>query len=261
MVANAAVKRWDLDGDISERRWADGYEQEWACYTNGTMGARERRKRCERHAAELDPHIHGRLLRELQLLYVALSRGRRRLFIFDTNVDKRAAMFTFLASPVDTDDGTVPPVAHFSDEAQMDLLCDDGGGDARANPNSAATSSAADSDTTRANGGSLLTASSSTEWQTQGAALLANGVFAAAAEAFFKAGNHDGGWRAIGAELLRRADDAAVSAPARAQALRLRATRAYASGHAYADALAAARLSADAPLLAALERGAALPNA
>jgi hypothetical protein len=71
---------------------------------------------------------------------------------------------------------------------------------------------------------------------------------------FFKAGNHDGGWRATGAELLRRADEAAAGAPARAKALRLRAANAYAKGHAPADVLAAARLAGDAQLLAALEQ-------
>jgi hypothetical protein len=98
-------------------------------------------------------------------------------------------------------------------------------------------------------GGSLLGAGSrgtAEAWQTQGAACLANRAFAAAAHAFFQAGNHDGGWRATGAELLQRADEVAANAPARARALRLRAVRAYAAGHAHADALAAARLTGDA---------------
>ena len=52
-----------------------------------------------------------------------------------------------------------------------------------------------------------------------------------------------------GAELLRRADDAAAQgAPARARALRLRAARAYSKGHAAADARAAARLADDAAM-------------
>jgi ATP-dependent exoDNAse (exonuclease V) beta subunit len=211
VVADAAVKRW-------------GFIPENMRGTDASMDAAiARYRRCQRHCAELNPRIHGRLLRELQLLYVALSRGRRRLFIFDTDADKRALMFTFLASPVavpDTDTAG-PPVALFSHEAHTEQLDDYDVIDATTAPG-AQTAAAAGAATARP-AAVLLSASSASEWQTQGA------------------------------ELLRRADDAAAAAPARARALRLRAVRAYAAGHAAADALAAARLAGDAQLLAALE--------
>ena len=237
VVAHAAMQRWD--GDIHTP--ADGERRTLSAAA--AAAARARRERCARHASELDARAHGRLLLELQLLYVALSRGRRRVFVFDTDDDKRAPMFAFLASPVGD---VAPPVALMSDDVDEELSDDENDGDLHA------------ADLAMPGRGALLGsvagADSRAEWQAQGAGFLANGLFAAAATAFFKAGNHDGGWRATGAELLRRADEAAAGAPARARALRLRAAHAYAKGHAPADVLAAARLAGDAQLLAALEQ-------
>ncbi len=238
VVAHAAMQRWD--GDIHVP--ADGARRMLSAAA--AAAARARRERCARHASELDARAHGRLLLELQLLYVALFRGRRRVFVFDTDDDKRAPMFAFLASPVGD---VAPPVALMSDDVDEELSDDDDGD--------------LDADLAMPGRGALLGsnvgADSRAEWQAQGAGFLANGLFAAAATAFFKAGNHDGGWRATGAELFRRADEAAAGAPARAKALRLRAANAYAKGHAPADVLAAARLAGDAQLLAALEQRAA----
>ena len=50
---------------------------------------------------ELDPRAHASLADELKLLYVAMTRARRRgLVLFDTDVQKWAPLFAFLTSPV-----------------------------------------------------------------------------------------------------------------------------------------------------------------
>jgi hypothetical protein len=225
VVAHAVQERWngraeDLDPDTA-------------------AAARGRRAECARRCMPLDEHAHGRLLLELQLLYVALSRGRRRAFVFDRDTEKREPMFAFLGSPVSGEDGTVSrAVAVFDDVAD--------GADASDSEEDAEAGAAAVSK-------GILSASLSSDWQTTGAALLANGLHAPAARAFFAAGDVDGGWRATGAALALAAETAAgLGQEAKQRALHLQAAQAFQRGRAYADAAANLRAAGETQLADAL---------
>jgi hypothetical protein len=239
VVAHAAASRWD--------------GSPLGLAPDTAAGAAERRDECARHCAPLDPLAHGRLLLELQLLYVALSRGRRRAFIFDRDTDKRAPMYAFLGSPVS--DPSKPggvataPVAVFDDMA--DVADDDVGSDEEGEEHGGG----AEGEGERAiggGGGGILSASRSSDWQTTGAAMLANGLHEQAARAFFAGGNQDGGWRATGGALALAADAAAAAGQeAKRRALHLQAAHAYARGHAHGDALASLRAAGETALAAA----------
>jgi len=56
------------------------------------------------HGAELrrmenfDPHIHLLMMEELKMLYVSLTRARKRVFLFDSSLEKRAPAFDYLST-------------------------------------------------------------------------------------------------------------------------------------------------------------------
>jgi hypothetical protein len=206
------------------------------------------------HCVPFDPRLHGRLLLELQLLYVALGRGRRRAFIFDRDMDKRGPMFEYLSSRVAENDGWHPPVAVFDDtprRAQDEgALSDDDSELSSSTAGSGALSGAAS--------GRLLGVSTASDWQTTGAAMLANGLYEQAARAFFTAGNMDGGWRATGRALVLAAEAADVAAgqEVKCRALYLQAAHAYARGNAYGDAKACLLAAGEAALVVEVEAAA-----
>ena len=49
-------------------------------------------------AVEFDPQLHLVLCEELKYLYVALTRARKRVFLFDSSLERRAPVFDFLAA-------------------------------------------------------------------------------------------------------------------------------------------------------------------
>jgi len=203
--------------------------------------ARGRRAECARHCAELDRRAHARLLTELQLLYVALSRGRRRVFVFERDVGKRAALYAYLGSPVQPAGGgnAQPPVAVFDDAIEAEADESDGA-------------------ETADGGKRMLSASAASDWHNKALSLQAGGLHAPAAAAFFKAANVHAGWRSTGAAVAAAADAAAaLSQGAKEQALHMRAARALLSGRAYDQAAAQAHLAGHATLAADIERYAA----
>jgi superfamily I DNA/RNA helicase len=52
---------------------------------------------CERRS-EFNPLLDGLLVEELKALYVALTRARKRCFIFDASEEKRKPMFDYLGA-------------------------------------------------------------------------------------------------------------------------------------------------------------------
>ncbi len=64
---------------------------------------------------QLDARAHAALAEQLKLLYVAITRARRRVFLFEANKHKRGPGYAFLASPVGRDGDVAPPVALLGD--------------------------------------------------------------------------------------------------------------------------------------------------
>jgi len=200
-ISYAALERWDetLDGlspDI-------------------VAGALERRDECRRRCVAFDPLAHARLLSELQLLYVALSRARRRVYVFDRDVEKRAPMYAYLGSPVNDPDGpgTVrPPVA------QLEAM-----------------------DETEEGGASTLLSGviNKAEFAERAARFAQRGEHARAAADFMTSGQPEAAWRSMGDYLAgQAAADGSLGGGvgARGRALLLQAALAYARGGARADA-------------------------
>jgi len=172
--------------------------------------ALERRQECSRHRGVFDPFVYGRLLGELQLLYVALSRARRRVFVFDRDVERRAPMFAYLGSPISEPGAPVRlPVAELE---AMDVT--EEGGSA-----------------------SLLSgAVNKAEFAERAANFAQRGEHARAAADLMTAGQTAAAWRAMAAFLSgQAAAEGALGGgggggSARSRALRMQAALAYARG-------------------------------
>ena len=105
-----ATSKWRVVAAAAMARW-DGRGREKLSDADLTIA--------DRHLLqplEADPRAHAALNEELKLLYVALTRARRRCVLADTDPTKRAAMFAFLTSPIsDGKGGAAPPVAVVGD--------------------------------------------------------------------------------------------------------------------------------------------------
>ena len=203
-------------------------------------------------AATFRPHLrpcgfdarkHFGVPHELRSAYVAISRGRRRVLVFESDVALRAPLFAYLTRPVASRDGgpPQPPVAVLGDRpaaraAELLLTGGSGGGSGGAL-------------------GPLARGTSADAWRDRAAALLARGQLAHAADAFRHAGcvPEEAGARAQLCE-----GEAASAADAPAQRL---AWLSAASWHCRAGAHAAAAGAARAAARAAAAAPAAPPGA
>jgi hypothetical protein len=138
---------------------------------------------------DLDPRAHAALIDELKLLYVAVTRARRRVVICDTDPQKRAPMFAFLTSPVgDAARGVCPPVAVVGDRPAARRAEIGASGFAQA--------------------------STSEEWAQRAASYAARGMLQQAAQCFTWAGAERDAAGAHAALAERDADEAAAGGEA-----------------------------------------------
>lgn len=147
---------------------------------------------------QLDPRAHGGLVDELKLLYVAVSRARRRVVFFDTDPLKRAALWAFLTSPISdpsVEGGVRPPVAVVGDRPEERRAAMGSSGFAQA--------------------------SSGEEWALRAAAFAARGNWAQAAQCFTYAGDERSAAAALAALAGVEADDAAAGGEAERRRARL----------------------------------------
>lgn len=174
-----ATHEWRVIAGLVERRWDRR--------TCGELSDEELLV-CDRHLLRplpLDEKAHAALIDEMKLLYVAVTRARRRVVICDTDPHKRAPIFAFLTSPVgDAASGVRPPVAVVGDRPA-----------ARA---------------AEMGGSGFAQASTSAEWAQRAAAFAARGLLAQAAQCFMYAGRERDAAAALAQLAQREADDAAA---------------------------------------------------
>jgi hypothetical protein len=202
VVAGAALERWDGETLGST---AAGSSASSFCLDAAECAAAACR-RTELFPLPLDAAAHAALAEELKMLYVALTRARRRVVVFDQDVKKRKPMFAFLASPVlrraeGASDATVaPPVAVLGDRPAARRA--------------------------ELGGGALAQASSAAEWRAKGEVHAARGECAFAAQCFAHAGDEAREQGARGELDCERAAAAAEQQqPERARALFASAAR------------------------------------
>jgi hypothetical protein len=219
VVAAEALARWQAGGDALQPAEA------------AAAAARAAALR----PLPLDERAHGALEGELKLLYVALTRARRRLLIVEQHAERRRPLYAFLAGPSDDAAAHQTPVAVLADRPAARR----GAGGLR-----------------RRGAGGLTQASAAGEWRAQGATYAARGLYAQAADAYGHAGDAPARWRALALHAAAQADGAAEE-PGRERALRRLAARRFLRAEdANADAAACLRAAGEDALADALEAGA-----
>ena len=180
---------------------------------------------------DLDPRAHAALVDELKLLYVAVTRARRRLCFFDTDATARAPLFAFLTSPrcdASAEGGLLPPLAVVGDRPAARQAETGGSGFAQA--------------------------SSAEEWMSRGAGFSSRGLYAQAAKCFTYAGNEQAA-AAAHAEVAQAdaADAAALGEAERRRARLLEAGLCYLRAGAPRRAAECLRAAGEAALAGELE--------